>query len=102
VKEIHSFLGHTGFYRIFIQIFSQIAQPLTHLLAKDAPFVFTDECLQAFHTWKKGLVSAPVIQPLHWHLPFEIMCEASHYAIGAELGQSKDKSNMPYLMQARL
>jgi hypothetical protein len=41
VKGIHSFLGHAGFYRRFIQNFSQIARPLTHLLAKDAPFVST-------------------------------------------------------------
>jgi hypothetical protein len=63
VKGIHSFLGLVGFYRIFIQNFSQIARPLTHLLAKDAPFVFTEECLQSFHTLKKALVSTPIIQP---------------------------------------
>jgi hypothetical protein len=40
VKGIHNFLGHAGFYRRLIQNFSQIAQLLTHLLAKDAPFVF--------------------------------------------------------------
>jgi hypothetical protein len=40
VKGIHSFLGHAGFYRRFIQNISQIARLLTHLLAKDAPFVF--------------------------------------------------------------
>jgi hypothetical protein len=92
VKGIHSFLGHAGFYRRFIQNFSQIAWPLTHLLAKDAPFVFTEECLQAFlHTMKKALVSAPVIQPPDWHLPFKIICDASDYAVGAVLGQSKDK-----------
>jgi hypothetical protein len=39
VKEIRNFLGHAGFYRRFIQNFSQIARPLAHLLAKDAPFV---------------------------------------------------------------
>jgi hypothetical protein len=61
VKEIHSFLGHVGFYQRFIQNFSQIAQPLTHLLAKDAPFIFTEECLQSFHTLKKALISAPAI-----------------------------------------
>jgi hypothetical protein len=61
VKGIHSFLGHAGFYRRFIQNFSQIARPLTHLLAKDALFIFTKECLQSFHTLKKALVSAPVI-----------------------------------------
>jgi hypothetical protein len=57
VKGFHSFLGHVGFYRRFIRNFSQIAQPLTHLLAKDAMFVFTEEFLQAFHTLKKALVS---------------------------------------------
>jgi hypothetical protein len=43
VKGIHNFLEHVEFYQRFIQNFSQIAQPLTHLLAKDAPFVFTEE-----------------------------------------------------------
>ena len=41
VKGICSFLGHVGFYRQFIKDFSQIARPLTNLLAKDAPFEFT-------------------------------------------------------------
>jgi DNA-binding transcriptional regulator PaaX len=86
VYGICSFLGHAGFYRRFIQNFSQIARPLTHLLAKDASFVFTEEYLQLFHTLKEALISAPVIQPPNWHLPFEIMCDASDYAIGAVLG----------------
>jgi hypothetical protein len=40
---------------------------------------------------KKALVSVPVIQPPDWHLPFEIMCDASDYVVGAVLSQSKDK-----------
>jgi hypothetical protein len=93
VKGIHSFLRLIGFYRRFIQNFSQIAQSLVHLLAKDAPFVFTEECLQSFHTLKKALIFATIIQPLDWHLPFEIMCDASDYAIGVMLGQSNDKKH---------
>jgi hypothetical protein len=93
VKGIHSFLGHAGFYQRFIQNFSQIAWSLMHLLAKDAPFVFTEECLQSFHTLKKALISTPVIQPLDWHLPFEIMCDANDYAVRAVLSQSKDKKH---------
>jgi hypothetical protein len=93
VKGIHSFLGHAGFYRRFIQNFSQIARALTHLLSKDAPFVFTEECLQMFHTLKETLVSAPVIQPADLHLPFEIMCDASDYVAGVVLDQSKDKKH---------
>jgi hypothetical protein len=91
VKGIHNFLGHVGFYQRFIHKFSKISRPLTHLLAKDALFVFTEECLKVFHTLKKALISAPVIQPPKWHLPFEIMCDAIDYAIGAVLDQSKDK-----------
>jgi hypothetical protein len=93
VKGIHSLLGHAGFYRRFIQNFSQIAQPLTHLLAKDAPFVFMEECLQSFHTLKEALISAPAIQSPDCHLPFEIMCDASDYAIRVVLGQSKNKKH---------
>jgi hypothetical protein len=86
VKGIHSFLGHAGFYQRFIQNLSQFARPLMHLLTKDAMFIFTEECLQSFHTLKKALISAHIIQPLDWHLPFEIMCDASDYAVGAMLG----------------
>nr|AAN04949.1 Putative retroelement [Oryza sativa Japonica Group] len=42
---------------------------------------------------KKALVSAPVIQPPNWTLPFEIMCDASDFAVGAVLGQTKDKKH---------
>ncbi|WVZ84673.1 hypothetical protein U9M48_031678 [Paspalum notatum var. saurae] len=65
------------------------ARPLTNLLAKDVPFVFDEECLEAFHTLKKALVSAPIIQPPDWNLPFEIMCDASDFAVRV----SKDKKH---------
>jgi hypothetical protein len=42
---------------------------------------------------KKALISAPVIQPPNWHLPFEIMCDVSDYVVGAVLGQSMDKKH---------
>ena len=47
----------------------------------------------AFYTLKKALVSAPIIQPPDWKLPFEIMCNASDYAVGAVLGQCRDKQH---------
>ena len=75
VKGIRSFLGHAGFYRRFIKDFSQITRPLTAILAKDVPFEFTDECLRAFETIKKALISAPIIQPLDWSIPFEIIVD---------------------------
>ncbi|XP_048619934.1 uncharacterized protein LOC125590414 [Brassica napus] len=90
VKDIRSFLGHAGFYRRFIKDFSLITRPLTRLLCKEATFSFDVECLQAFKKLKGELVSAPIVQPPDWDFPFEIMCDASDYAVGAVLGQKKD------------
>jgi hypothetical protein len=83
VKSLRSFLGHVGFYRRFIKDFTK---PLTHLLQKDVAFDFDEKCLAAFRTLKSALVSALIIQPPDWSQPFEIMCDASDYAVGAVLG----------------
>ncbi|CAL2266739.1 unnamed protein product [Prunus armeniaca] len=91
VKSVRSFLGHAGFYRRFIKDFSKISRPLCNLLAKDAPFVFDDACLEAFNKLKTLLTTAPIIAAPNWSLPFELMCDASDYAVGAVLGQRKDK-----------
>jgi hypothetical protein len=90
VKSLRSFLGHAGFYRRFIKDFSKITKPLTHLHEKDVAFDFDEKCLAAFRTLKSALVSAPIIQPPDWTQPFEIMCDASEYAVGAVLGQRKE------------
>ncbi|XP_024010410.1 uncharacterized protein LOC112085429 [Eutrema salsugineum] len=90
-KSVRSFLGHAGFYRRFIKDFSKIARPLTALLCKDAKFEFTDECLAAFEQIKHALISAPIVQPPDWNLPFEVLCDASDFSVGAVLGQKKDK-----------
>jgi hypothetical protein len=96
VKEIHSFLGHAGFYRQFIKDFNKIDRPLCRLLAKETPFEFDEECLKAFKALKKILMSTPVIRPPNWGEPFEIMCDALDYAVGAVLGQRIDK--LPYVI----
>ncbi|XP_071918787.1 uncharacterized protein [Coffea arabica] len=91
VKGIRSFLGYMGFYQRFIKDFSKIAKPLCELLAKDVSFHFNDECLLAFDRLKKELVFAPIIASPDWSLLFELMCDASDFAVGAVLGQKHDK-----------
>ena len=91
VKQIRSFLGHVGFYRRFIKEFSKISRPLCNLLAKDVSFNFDENCLKAYEILKEAVTKAPIIQPPNWSLPFEIMCDASDFAIGAVLGQRVNK-----------
>ncbi|GJX80130.1 reverse transcriptase domain-containing protein [Tanacetum coccineum] len=91
VKGVRSFLGHAGFYRRFIQDFSKIAHPMTHLLEKETSFFFSKECIESFNTLKRKLTEAPILIAPDWDLPFELMCDASDFAIGAVLGQRKNK-----------
>ncbi|KAM2257798.1 hypothetical protein ACFX1S_002951 [Malus domestica] len=83
VREVRSFLGHAGFYRRFIKDFSKIAQPLCRLLQKEVSFEFNEACEQAFNHLKDLLTTTPIIVPPDWSLPFELMCDASDYALGA-------------------
>ena len=89
-KLLRTFLRHAKFYRRFNKDFSKIMKPLTQLLQKDVPFNFDEDCLHSFRTLKQSLNSTTIIQPPDWNLPFEIMCDASDYAVGAVLGQRKE------------
>ncbi|KAL4280832.1 hypothetical protein GQ457_03G024200 [Hibiscus cannabinus] len=91
VKGIRSFLGHAGFYRRFIEDFSKITKPLCSLLEQGIPFEFNNDYTKAFNLLKQKLLTAPIVEPPDWKLPFELMCDASDYAVGAVLGQRKGK-----------
>ena len=91
VKGIRSFLGHAGFYRRFIKDFSKIARPVCRLLEKDTRFNFDDSCKAAFEEIKIRLVQAPSMAAPEWDQGFEIMCDSSDFAMGALLGQRKEK-----------
>nr|GEX32267.1 reverse transcriptase domain-containing protein [Tanacetum cinerariifolium] len=95
IKGIRSFLGHAGFYRRFIKDFSKIARPMTHLLKKDTLFFFSKECVESFQTLKRKLTEAPILIAPDWDFPFEIMCDASDFAIGVVLGQRQEKHFRP-------
>lgn len=89
-NEVRGFLGHAGFYRRFIKGFAKIAQPLTLLLQNDVKFDFDDACRKAFQLLKDKLVSTPIIRAPDWSHPFDVMCDASDFEVGAVLGQRID------------
>ncbi|XP_078433682.1 uncharacterized protein LOC144704977 [Wolffia australiana] len=91
LKELRGFLGHAGFYRRFIPNFAKIAKPLTQLTSKNAEFTFDDNAKNAFLQIKEALAQAPILKAPNWNFPFEIMCDASDFAVGAVLGQRIEK-----------
>jgi len=92
--DVRIFLGHAGYYRIFIKNFFKIASPLFVLLTKNAKFKWTDDCEKAFNELKHQLSTAPILRGSDWALPFHISSDASDTAIGAVLGQ--EENNLPY------
>ncbi|GJR15445.1 reverse transcriptase domain-containing protein [Tanacetum coccineum] len=95
VKGVRSFLGHAGFYRRFIKDFSMISKPMTQLLMKDVKFDFFDDCKKAFNILKEKLTTAPIIISPDWNVSFELMSDASDFAVGAVLGQRIDGKFKP-------
>ncbi|GJY42319.1 reverse transcriptase domain-containing protein [Tanacetum coccineum] len=95
VKAVRSFLGHAGFYRHFIKYFSKISRPMTKLLEKDVVFDFNKECIEAFELLIEKLTNAPILVSPDWSQPFELMYDASDFAVGAVLGQREGKHFRP-------
>ncbi|GJU56386.1 reverse transcriptase domain-containing protein [Tanacetum coccineum] len=84
-------LARNEFY-CFLDGFSR---PMTHLLKKETPFVFSKDCIDAFETLKKKFIKASILVIPDWNLPFKPMCDASDFTIGAVLGQRKIKHFQP-------
>jgi transposase InsO family protein len=93
-KEIRSFLGHVGYYRRFIQNFTNLVAPLFKLLEKDVEFCWDEQCQISFEILKTKLSSAPALRGPNWSLPFHICTDASDTTLGVVLGQREGK--IPY------
>jgi len=99
--EIKQFLGLSGYYRRFIEKYSQIAKPMTTLLKKGQPFEWTTECQTAFETLVQRLVTAPILQYPNFEEPFILTTDASQYAIGSILSQGEIGHDLPIAYASR-
>ena len=79
------------FIEDFIRDFSKIARPLCRLLEKDTKFYFDESYHNTFEEIKSRLVEAPIMAKPDWNREFEIMCDASDFAMGVVLGQKDEK-----------
>jgi len=89
VTEIRSFLGLAGYYRKFIQDFSRIATPLTHLTKKGVPYVWSAQCQEAFDCLKQKLTTAPVLMIPSSERCFVVYTDASLMGLGGVLMQTQ-------------
>ncbi|KAL4154336.1 hypothetical protein QTP88_000215 [Uroleucon formosanum] len=98
---LRDFLGLSGYYRRFIEGYSQTAKPLTALLNKDVPFEWSTECQRAFEMLKQKLVEAPVLQYPDFERPFILTTDASQFAIGSILSQGTPGQDRPIAYASR-
>jgi len=85
LKEVRGFLGSTGYYRRFTKHYSLISKPLTSLLRKGTPFMWSSATQEAFDTLKYALVSAPVLALPQFQKSFTIETDASDVATIPEI-----------------
>ncbi|WVZ63683.1 hypothetical protein U9M48_013296 [Paspalum notatum var. saurae] len=87
VTEVRSFLGLAGYYRRFIKDFSKTAKPMTSLTKKNARYLWSPNCEEAFQSLKKSLTTAPMLAQPNVTKPFEVYCDASGNGLGCVLMQ---------------
>ena len=101
VSELRSFLGLASYYRRFVEGFAKIASPLTNLLHKDTPYVWTQECQEAMDKLKSLLSSAPILRNADPDLKFTVTTDASGFAVGAVLSQEDHEGHRPVAFESR-
>ncbi|WVZ58466.1 hypothetical protein U9M48_008741, partial [Paspalum notatum var. saurae] len=89
VTEIRSLLGLAGYYRRFIKDFSKTAKPMTSLTKKNAKYMWSQNCEEAFQSLKKSLTTAPVLAQPDIMKPFDVYCDASRNGLGCVLMQER-------------
>ena len=87
VKEVQQFLGFANFVRKFVKNFAEISQPLTRLVRNNVPFIWDNDCDNAFTKLKQAIISAPVLVHHQEGLPCVVESDASDFALGAVLSQ---------------
>ncbi|WVZ97474.1 hypothetical protein U9M48_043008 [Paspalum notatum var. saurae] len=95
-SKIRSFLGLAGYYRHFIKDFSKTAKPMTSLTKKNAKYLWSPKCEEAFQTLKKLLTSAPVLAQPDITKQFDVYCDASGNGLGCVLMQEGEKHEANY------
>jgi hypothetical protein len=81
--------------------FSRIAKPLTELLRRNTPYIWSEKTDEAFNTLKELLITKPLLQYPDFTKPFVLTTDASNEAIGAVLSQGLIGKDLPIAYASR-
>uniref|UniRef100_A0A146M1A3 RNA-directed DNA polymerase n=2 Tax=Lygus hesperus TaxID=30085 RepID=A0A146M1A3_LYGHE len=101
IKQLRSFLGLCSYYRRFVENFAKIAKPLNDLSKKEAEFVWSPQCEEAFQTLKTRLVTPPVLAYPDFSKPFILATDGSKEGLGCVLSQVIDGVEHPVAYASR-
>jgi hypothetical protein len=88
-------MGFFSYFRRYVKDFSKIAQPMNQLLAKDTPFLWTNECQLAFETLKLNLIENATLKLPDFDKTFHLETDSSGFAVGGVLSQLDGKFPRP-------
>lgn len=95
IKHIQSFLGLCSYFRRYVNGFSKISKPLTSLLKKEQPFIWTYREQNAFETLKKALAEEVLLSFPNFNELFYVTTDASNVAVGGMLSQGELPNDRP-------
>lgn len=95
VVEVQRFLGMCNYYRRYIKDYAKKAKPLYGLCKKDLPYIWSENCEQAFEDLKHALTSTKMLKFPDFGSTFIVTTDASEYAVGAVLSQGEIPGDRP-------
>ena len=94
VDKAHHILGLLGYYRSFIPAFASITLPITSLLKKNTPFVWSDKCQLALGYLKEIFCNKLLLQFPDPNKPYILYTDASNNAYSGILCQPVDNDQV--------
>lgn len=95
LAEVQRFVGMASYFRKYINLFAQKAQPLHNLCKKNVEFEWTDDCNEAFEKLKTALTTAPVLAFADFSRKFYISVDASNHAVGGYITNDPPPNDKP-------
>ena len=87
-RKVHQFHVLGSYYRGYIEGFAWIAKPLTELMKKDAPFLWSLACQVAFNGLRSTIASAVMRHHFDPSLPTTVTTDTADGCLGAALHQA--------------